>query len=152
MGRAICLLAVLAATAWGQVSETAIVAPRRVGVGPSQRRLSLDEAVELTIKANLDVAMERTNLARADQAVEGAKAPFDPLFRWQPSFGNSNSPSVSLLQGSQGVVTQQSASQSVSFHQDTGWNGLAVDAAWRNSRTTIPGSPFVSLTPFYISQ
>ena len=151
MNVAVWLLA-LAGLATAQNPDAAIVAPQRVGVGGAQRRISLEDAVELAMKANLEVAIERTNVARADQAIEASRAPFDPLFRWQPSFGNTNTPSESLLQGSNGVVTQRSASQTASFHVALGWNGLTLDASLSNSRITLPGNPFVSLTPFYVSQ
>ena len=52
-----------------------IVPPRRIGVGATQRRLTLDEAVTLAISANLDVAIERTNVDRAAREISPVSDP-----------------------------------------------------------------------------
>jgi HAE1 family hydrophobic/amphiphilic exporter-1 len=140
----LCLAAVAAA-------QDSIAPPPRVGVGVTQRRLTLDQAVEVAIRANLDVAIERTNVDAAAEAAHGARGSFDPTFRWQPTFGDSNTPAESLLQGWNGITTQHAAGQSVSWHEKTPWNGLTFDAAFSNSRVTT-ADPFVSLSPFYTSQ
>jgi len=132
-------------------AEGPIVPPPRVGAGAAQRRLTLDEAVELAIRSNLDVAVERTNVDAAAEAAHGARGAFDPTLHWQPSFGDSNTPAESPLDGANGLTTLHSAGQTLSWHQQTPWNGLAVDAGFSQSRVTS-GNPFVSLSPFYVSQ
>ena len=140
------VLSCLAVTA-----EDSIAPPRRVGVGVTQRRLTLDRTVELAISSNLDVAIERTNVDTATEAVHGAHGNFDPTFSWQPSFGDSNTPAESLLQGWNGVTRQRAATQTFAWRQKTPWNGLSLDAEFDNGRVTS-GNPFVSLSPFYTSQ
>ncbi|SPE35296.1 putative Outer membrane protein [Candidatus Sulfopaludibacter sp. SbA6] len=132
-------------------ADDAIVPPPRVGAGPTQRRLTLDEAVELAIRSNLDVAVERTNVDRASEAAHGARGSFDPAFRWQPLFGDSNTPAESPLDGANGLATQHSVGQTLAWHQKTPWNGLSLDAGFSQSRVTS-GNPFVSLSRFYTSQ
>ncbi len=129
----------------------AIVAPPRVGLGGTQRHLTLEQAIELAIGANLDVQIERTNIAAADQEIRAARGSFDPVFRWQPNFGDSNTPAESLLQGAAGITTQHSAGQTFAFHQQTARSGLTLDAQFDSSRITS-ANPFVSLSPFYVSQ
>jgi hypothetical protein len=133
-----------------QASE-AIAPPPRVGIVGVQRHLTLQQAVELAIAANLDVAIERTNADSAAQAWYAAKGAFDPVFRWLPSFGNLQTPAQSLLQGSGGVTTQHSAGQTFAFHQQTPWSGLTLDVQFGSSRVTN-ANPFVSLSPFYVPQ
>ncbi len=141
----------LAATALAGDGAGVIEAPRRIGVGLSQRRLTLEEAIELAVCRNLDVQIERTNLDAATEAVRGALGGFDPVIHWQPSAGNINAPAVSVLQGAGGVLTQHFAGQSFSLHEKTPWNGLTLDAGFADNRTTS-ADPFVTLSPFYTSQ
>ncbi len=125
--------------------------PHRVGLGPSQRHLTLQESIERAMRANLDVQIERTNLGTAEVASYGALGGFDPIFRWQSAAGNSNQPAVSALQGAGGNLIQHSISQTFLMHEKTPWNGLTLDAAFANGRTASD-DPFVALSPFYISQ
>ena len=94
-----------------------IVPPRRIGVGATQRQLTLDEAVTLAISANLDVAIERTNVDRAARETQSALGSFDPVVHFQPTFGDTNTPAVSSLDGVNGVFTQHAAGQSLSYRQ-----------------------------------
>lgn len=128
-----------------------IVPPRRIGVGATQRRLTLDEAVTLAMSANLDVAIERTNVDFAVRETQSALGSFDPVVHFQPTFGDTNTPAVSTLDGSNGVFTQHAAGQSLSYHQQTPWNGLTFDTSFNNNRVTS-ANPFVSLNPFYTTQ
>jgi HAE1 family hydrophobic/amphiphilic exporter-1 len=128
-----------------------IVAPSRIGVGGTQRRLTLDEAVALAMGANLDVAIERTNVYTAARETQSAMGSFDPTVHFQPTFGDVNTPAVSSLDGANGILTQHSAGQTLAYHQQTPWNGLTFDTSFDNSRVTS-ANPFVSLNPFYTTQ
>lgn len=139
----------MAALAWS--ANDAIAAPPQIGAGLAQRRLTLEQAVELAIRANLDVAIERLNVDAADEAIRAASGSFDPVVRWQPSLGNFNTPVASVLQGSSGVLNQHSSGQILALRQKTGWNGLELDAEFSNNRVTST-DPFQSLSPFYSSQ
>jgi len=130
---------------------TDVVAPARIGVGATKRRLTLDEAVTLAIGANLDVAIERTNVHTAARETQSAMGAFDPVVHFAPSFGDLNTPAVSSLDGANGVLTQHSAGQTLSYHQQTPWNGLTFDTSFDNHRVTS-ANPFVSLNPFYTTQ
>ncbi len=101
----------MAVSAWG--TDDAIASPPQAGGGFIQRRLTLEQAVEMAIRANLDVEIERLNVDAAAAAVRAARGSYDPVFRWQPSFGDSNTPVPSVLQGSGGVLTRHSAGQTV---------------------------------------
>lgn len=125
-----------------------VTPPRRLGAGAVEQRLTLRQAVEMAIGSNLDVAIERTNLESAGEALAAARGAFDPAMRWQLVAADSNTPSPSMLQGPDGILTQHSAGQSLAWHQKTGWNGLTVDAGFDANRITS-ADPYVSLSPFY---
>ncbi len=144
--RRVSVLLVLAAAVAS--AGDGVTAPRRLGAGAVERRLTLRAAVEIAIRSNLDVAIERTNVDTADQALRGARGSFDPVMRWQSQAADSNTPSPSILQGPDGILTQHSAGQTLGWHQKTPWNGLTVDAEFDANRTTS-ANPYVSLSPFY---
>jgi hydrophobic/amphiphilic exporter-1 (mainly G- bacteria), HAE1 family len=133
------------------VAERGVEAPRRVGITGGERRLTLQQAIEWAIRSNLDVAIERTNLESAEQAVEGARGVFDPDLRWQPLVGDSNTPTPSFLQGENGLVTQHNVGETFSWHEATPWNGLTLDASFGHNRTAS-ADPYVALSPYYTSQ
>ena len=127
-----------------------IAPPRRLGAGPTERRLTLRQAVEMAIRSNLDVAIERTNVESAERAVEAARGGFDPVVHWQSLAADSNTPSAAVLQSADGVVSQHSAGQTLAWRQKTSWNGLTVDAQFDANRTAS-GNPYVSISPYYSS-
>jgi HAE1 family hydrophobic/amphiphilic exporter-1 len=144
-GIAVFLLATAVLAAGEQIAP-----PRRLGAGPTERRLTLRQAVETAIRSNLDVAIERTNVEDADQAWRGARGGFDPVVHWQSLAADSNSPSTSVLDGANGVVSQRTGGQTLAWHQKTSWNGLAVDAQFGANRISS-ANPYVSVSPFYSS-
>jgi outer membrane protein TolC len=144
------ILLVVAATSLAASENVTIQAPRRVGITGVQRRLSLQQAVEWALRTNLDVAIERTNVDSAAEAIRGANGIFDPVLRWQPLLGDSNAPTPSSLQGAAGLVSQRTAGQTFSWHETTPWNGLTIDASFNHNRVTS-ADPFTTLSPFYTS-
>ena len=60
--------------------------PARVGVGVIERKLALSEALEMALKSNLEIEIERTGIANAQQSLKAARGAFDGIFRWQPLF------------------------------------------------------------------
>ena len=84
-----------------------VTAPQRVGVGITQRKLTLREAVELALKANLDIEIERTVTATAREQERAAKGFLDPVFRWQPLLESRNTPTSSILLGANGKERAQ---------------------------------------------
>ena len=107
------LLLILLAAATGVAADGAIAPPHRLGAGVTQRRITLEEAVEMAIRGNLDVAIERSNVASADQAIAAARGGFDPAMHFQSLAADSNLPSPSVLQGAGGVLTQHLAGQTL---------------------------------------
>jgi HAE1 family hydrophobic/amphiphilic exporter-1 len=82
-------------------------APARVGVGITQRQLSLEEAVQMALSNNLDIEIERTNRSTAETNVQAARGFFDPSFRWTPLLETRNTPVGSVLQGEGGRLTDK---------------------------------------------
>jgi outer membrane protein TolC len=113
--------------------------------------LTLNQAIELAMRSNLDIAIERTNVDSATQAIQSARGAFDPVLEWKPGIDNTNSPTPSLIDSTTGVVTQHSAGQTFALHESSPWSGLTFDASFDENRLTL-ASPFVALNPFYVSQ
>jgi len=135
----------------GGPAGAAAIAPARVGIGPVHRSLTLNQAIELAMRSNLDIAIERTNVDSATQAIQSARGAFDPVLEWKPGIDNTNSPTPSLIDSTTGVVTQHSAGQTFALHESSPWSGLTFDASFDENRLTL-ASPFVALNPFYVSQ
>jgi HAE1 family hydrophobic/amphiphilic exporter-1 len=127
------------------------IAPVRIGIGPARRSLTLNQAIELAMGNNLDIAIERTNVDSATEAIESARGAFDPVLQWKPGLDNTQTPTPSLIDSTTGVVTQHSAGQTFALHESSPWSGLTFDASFDDHRLTL-GSPFVALNPFYVSQ
>ncbi|MCZ2150727.1 MAG: TolC family protein [Bryobacterales bacterium] len=137
----ILLLSALVMCVQGQTSSP------RVGVGITQRKVSLDEAVQTALKNNLEIEIERTVQASAHEAIRGAKGFLDPNFRWLPSAGTSNTPTSSVLASSTGKITENSFAQNFYYRQRTPWQGMSFHADFENSRLST-NNPFVGLTPY----
>src|SRR5579872_3426739 len=136
MRNLIAFLVLLASPATAQPAAEAITAPHRLGAGSTQRRLTLQQAVEMAIQSNLDVAIERTNIDDASQTVRAARGAFDPVMHWQSTAGDTNSPAPSLLDGANGILSQHNAGQSLSWQQKTPWNGLSFSAQFDANRVS----------------
>jgi outer membrane protein len=147
---AVFLAAAASLVAADHLAGQGVQAPPRVGITGSQRQLTLQRAIEWAIGSNLDVAIERTNVDSAEQAIRGAHGVFDPDLRWQPLVGDSNTPTPSSLQGESGLVTQHSAGETFSWHEVTPWNGLTLDASFGHNRIGS-ADPFVALSAYYTS-
>lgn len=126
-------------------------AQTRVGVGAIQRSLSLQEAVELALRNNLEVEIEKLNTATAQQAVKAASGFLDPTFRWAPTLESRNTPTGSVLVGAGGKLTEKFLSQNFYFRQRLPWGGSGFNIDFENSRQSTT-NPFVSLNPFLTSR
>lgn len=145
------LLAASFAAAAAEPQEPPIAAPRRVGVGITQLKLTLREAVELALKNNLEIEIERTNVANATQALKAARGAFDPTLRYTPFFESRNTPAASVLQGPGGKLTERFLLNNLSLRQRTTYQGIALSADFENARNTTTNT-FASLDPFYTSR
>ncbi len=141
MTASLLLLALLAATP---------DQPAHVGV-TSTRDLSLHEAIEIAIRENLELEIERSNEADAEAALAAAQAYTDMTFRWQPNYQARNTPAPSLLQASNGKLTEHYLTSNFAVHQTTPWDGAAFDVTFDNSRVSS-ADPFLGVNPFYLSQ
>jgi outer membrane protein TolC len=70
------------------------IAPVRIGIGPARRSLTLNQAIELAMGNNLDIAIERTNVDSATEAIESARGAFDPVLQWKPGLDNTQTPNT----------------------------------------------------------
>jgi HAE1 family hydrophobic/amphiphilic exporter-1 len=123
----------------------------RVGVGVTETRLTLHEAVRMAVQNNLDVEIERTNQAIASEAIKGALGAFDPSFKWQPRYDRRNQPTPSPLQGVDGVLADRINTQNVSLGGRTPWWGSTASINFDNFRQ-LTNNPFASLNPYSSSQ
>ncbi len=125
--------------------------PSRVGIDVLQRRLTLAEAIEMALKNNLDIEIERTNTASAAQSFRGAKGYLDPVLRFSPILESRNTPTASVLQGADGKLSEHFFTPNFAFRQKTPWSGLQFAADFENSRQST-SNPFTSLSPFTTSR
>lgn len=132
--------------AWGQQPAPEFTPPR-AGVGITQTRLSLQEAVERALRNNLEIEVERTAQAAAVETARGAQAYLDPSFRWLPSIENRNTPTSSAFAPASGKITENFFTQNFSFRQRTPYQGLTFQADFDNVRQST-NNPFVTLNPF----
>ncbi len=134
-----------------QGAETGPLQVSRVGVGVTETRLTLLDAIKMAISNNLDVEIERTNQALASQGIKGALGAFDPVFRWQPQYNNQNQPTPSPLAGVNGVLADRIHSQNFGLVSKLPWAGSQASILFDNSRQRT-NNPFASLNPYTTSR
>lgn len=123
---------------------------RRVGVS-GEMSLTLKEAVAMAVENNLDVQIQKTNVAIAQQGVVAAKGNFDPVLRWNPGFVSAITPAASVLQAPNGKLSDRSMTQNFSLIVPTEKNGFRFTSSFENLRNST-SNPFVSLNPYYSSR
>ena len=102
--------------------------PPRIGVGAGQLKLSLEDAVQIALKNNLDIEIEKTNQASSRESIRGARGYLDPLVRWQPIGEKRNTPTGSTLASADGKITESTIAQNFFYRQRTNWQGLSMHA------------------------
>ena len=122
-------------------------APARVGIGAAKRDLTLAEAIERALKANLEIEIERTMIETAKEDASGARGYLDPLFRLSPQIEDRNIPTASPLLGAEGKLEQTLGTLSGSWDQRLPWWGSSLRVALENNRQTTT-NPFEGLSPF----
>jgi HAE1 family hydrophobic/amphiphilic exporter-1 len=137
----LCLL--LAAPMFGQ--------PARVGVTVTERKLGLGEAMEMALRSNLDLEIERTNIAAAGSLAKAARGAFDGVFRYAPNYENRNTPTSSVLFGANGSLKETFNNHTFSYLQRLEWKGTSLHADFDNSRQST-SNPFVGLNPLTSSR
>ena len=117
--------------------------------GTPQIDLSLDEAIALALKRNLDIAVERLNPQLMDLQIAQANAAYQPTLA--TSFTNSSrtNPSSSQLDGGLAVV-QDAQIVDTSISQAAPWGGGNFQVSWNNNRNES-NNFFSSFNPSYRS-
>lgn len=123
----------------------------RVGVGDQEIRLTLDLALELALKNNLAIEVERTQLDSAAQALKGAKGAFDTVTLWQPSISDMTTPTPNTLFAPDGKLKDKAVNWNMGLRQRTPWNGVSLNVAFDNSRQSTT-NVINALNPFYSSR
>ncbi len=145
----VLLLAVLAAALPARAAgEPAPPLRPRVGVGATQRKMALREAIALALGQNLDIEIEKTNRAGAAEAFKGAHGFLDTTLRWSPSLVSSEIPTGSILMGANGVLSEHIHSQDFAVRQMLPWGGGALGLDFNNRRDSST-NPFQSLNPYF---
>ncbi|MBI4875156.1 MAG: efflux RND transporter permease subunit [Acidobacteria bacterium] len=141
----------LAVLLLGSIPAWSQPAPPRVGVGLVQRKLGLREAVEMALKSNLEIEIERAGISASAQAIKAAQGAFDPVFRWLPALESRNTPVASVLQGAGGKLAENLLTQNFALVQKLPRAGTGVQAGFDNGRSTTSNS-FASLNPLTSSR
>ncbi|MBI4902526.1 MAG: efflux RND transporter permease subunit [Acidobacteria bacterium] len=110
-------------------------------------KLSLPDAVQMALRSNLEIEIEKTNVASAYEFIRGSRGYLDPNFRYAPTLESRNTPTSSTLASPTGKLTESFIGQNFYFRQRTNWSGLSFHADFENTRQTT-NNPFVSLTPY----
>lgn len=125
--------------------------PPRVGVGMIQRKLSLKEAIAQALAHNLEIEIEKTQVAAAAAAERGARGFYDPTFRWLPSLESRNTPAGSILQGADGKLAEHFHNENFSIRQRLPFQGASLGVDFVNSRQSS-SNPFNSFGSLVYSQ
>jgi HAE1 family hydrophobic/amphiphilic exporter-1 len=128
-----------------------VLKEQRTGVGEVERKLSLDESLQLAMRNNLDIDIEKTNLASADSSLKAAKGVFDGVVLWNPGFETRNTPTPNTLFAANGKLTEHYTNMNFGYRQRTPWQGVQLGVAWDNQRQTT-NNPFNALNPNYTSR
>jgi HAE1 family hydrophobic/amphiphilic exporter-1 len=145
------LVAAIVAGGSALQAQTTVDAPPRVGVGLVQRKLALREAIEMALKYNLDIEIEKTNSATASEASRAARGFYDPALRWLPALESRATPTGSVLLGTSGKLSERFHTQNFYFRQKLPAAGADVHVDFENSRQSTT-NPFVSLNPYLTSR
>ncbi len=121
--------------------------PARVGVSGGKREISLADVIELALKNNLDVEIERTNIDTAKESLFGARSFLDPHFSFSPQIEDRSIPTSSTLIGTDGKLDQTIATFDAAWDQRLPWWGSSLRVALESTRETTT-NPFEVLSPF----
>ncbi|MGC4053498.1 MAG: TolC family protein [Paludibaculum sp.] len=123
----------------------------RVGVSGNQRTISVQDAVQMALKNNLEIELERTTVSNSVSGVKGARGAFDSVVLFSPSLQANNSPAASSLAAANGKVSEHYLNNNLSVKQKTPWQGLSFHVDFDNQRQST-NNPFVSLNPNFTSR
>ncbi len=138
------LVLLVSGSIWGQTP------PPRVGVG-AERRLALGEAIEMALRSNLEIEIERSNVASSAQGVKAAEGAFDPIFHSLQDLESRNTPVASILEGANGRLTEHVLALNFSLASKLPRYGTSLQAGFDNGRTST-NNAFASLSPIMSSR
>lgn len=121
--------------------------PARVGVGTTQKRMMLKDAIELALENNLDIQIEKTNTVLSQSQYRQTFGVWDPVLGYRPNMSFNVTPTSSPLQAADGRLVDRNFSNDFSYSQKTPWQGTRLDAAFINGRLST-SNPFSGLNPF----
>jgi HAE1 family hydrophobic/amphiphilic exporter-1 len=133
-----------------QATQQQLQVPR-VGVSITEKKLTLAEAIEMGLKNNLDIEIQRTNRDKAQAAIKGALGAFDPTFRFNPGYASNNTPTGSTLQGVNGKLSENTSTENAYYRQKMPWYGSSLGVDFENGRTST-SNLFTSLNPYFNSR
>ena len=129
-----------------QAPRDPFATPARVGVGVTERKLSLRDALELALQNNLDLEIERNTVANSQQALNAARGAFDGVFQWKPTLERITTPTASPLLGAGGSLRDDNVISNFNFTQKIEQYGATVQPFFNNTRNTTT-NPFAGLSP-----
>ena len=127
-------------------SREAVLRAERVGVGAGERRLTLDDAIQMALKNNLEIDIERLGMDSALSSTKLAKGVFDPVVLWTPAYARRNTPTANSLFAANGKVSETDLNLNFGLRQRTSYQGLGYSVDFTNQRLTT-NNPFTSLNP-----
>jgi len=161
----VCLFVLIAARGWAQQGEGYgdLMTPQvhsdklsspenmRTYVVEGKLRLSLRDAVVLTLENNSFVRVQETQVEFSKFALLGTHAPFDPLVTSSYNVTSTKTPPFSTLQGTGGTLTTQNTSQFAQFnYSQTFESGTNVQAGL-TSNNNFTNNSFNIFNPYISS-
>lgn len=115
-------------------------------------RLSLQDAIGLTLENNSLVRIQQTQVDFAKFALLGTHAPFDPIVTAQATANNTTSPPFTTLQGTgENTVSKSVTKTAQLFYSQTFETGTNIQAGLSSNRNSINNSfdifnPYINST------
>ncbi len=127
----------------GWTAET----PPRVGVGVTQKKLMLKDALELAIANNLDIQIEKTNTVLSRSQYRQTFGAWDPTLGYRPALAYNVTPTGNALQAPDGRLVDHAFNNNFQFRQSLPWFGTRLAADFNNGRLST-SNPFLGLNPY----
>jgi HAE1 family hydrophobic/amphiphilic exporter-1 len=131
---------------YDEKSREEVLRAQRVGVGSDERRMTLDDAIQMALKNNLEIDIERLGIDTARSSTKLARGVFDPVVLWTPSYAKRNNPTANSLFAADGKIVESEANVNFGFKQRTSFQGLGYTVDFTNQRLTT-NNPFTALNP-----
>jgi outer membrane protein len=108
-------------------------------------RLSIEEAVTLSLEQNLGIRADRLGPQIEDMSVASARAAFTPQFFSRMNTSGETSPPASFLAGSGDTISEDRFTTTTGMEQQLGWGGANYSVAWDTAR--VETTRFTSFNP-----